>query len=193
MIFFEDDAAKSFSKTLSRLDSISVVTSISIRLFSGNLPSPETFRLMICSLALFKTRISSKPEAALTVRSSGTVKVAVIFLSLDTAAAFTVDSEVSALEAIAALFVDVSFAVVAVDVSFAAIGVSAAVFAAAGVSTAELLAATSSLDATALADASVGDVAVRAATSEVVGFVTSSALATPPIKKKAAITALAKP
>ena len=159
MIFFEDDAAKSFSKTLSRLDSISVVTSISIRLFSGNLPSPETFRLMICSLALFKTRISSKPEAALTVRSSGTVKVAVIFLSLDTAAVFAVTSDVFAPEATAESFEFVSFSVVAVDVSFAAIGVSAAVFATA-LSTAELLAETSSPDATVAisADVSVGEV-----------------------------------
>ena len=162
MIFFEDDAAKSFSKTLPRLDSISVVTSISIRLFSGNLPSPETFRLMICSLALFKTRISSTPEAALTVRSSGTVKVAVIFLSLNASAAFTVDSEVSALEATAALFVDVSFAAVAFETA----GVSVAVFASdvsvalfAVVSVAVLAAETSSPDATVAvsADVSVGE------------------------------------
>ena len=112
MTFFEDDAAKSFSKILARFDSISDVTSISIRLFSGNAPSPEMFRLMICSLALFKIRTSSRPEDASTVRSCGTVNVAVIFLSVDDAvlcSAAVVSVDVSAPDAIVALFAGVSF------------------------------------------------------------------------------------
>ena len=59
---------------------ISVVTSISIRLFSGRAPSPDTFRLITCSLDLSKRRASSVAELAVTVRSARTVSVAVIVL-----------------------------------------------------------------------------------------------------------------